>query len=107
MRKNKSLRGTYRMTIYFDYKMYERFFKWLLEHWPMCMKVTGEAPFGYFDKPICDGDIGRLPYTSATFPSQIQWWINKNCPYRNVKVRARARLKTKVLNWWYYKIKKS
>jgi hypothetical protein len=92
--------------IYLNFNNHARLHAWLNVHRQMCEKVTGVNPVSCIAKPIAPIDMKTLPFTHASFPEQVQWWVNKYCPYPYAKKPARAKLKTKILNWYYYKFKK-
>ena len=92
------------MKICLTFNQNARAYSWFMQNRDLCKQVTGKTLLDYIAKPITDRDLGPLTYTHCEFPNEVQWWVNKHCPYGFVKLPARAKLKTKGLNWYVYKM---
>lgn len=95
------------MKIYLTFNQNARLFSWLQKNRHLCRQVTGHDAVECVAIPLTDRDLGPLPYTHADFPSPVQWWLDKHCPYPYVKSGKGKRYPLLLmLKDWYYKRKK-
>jgi hypothetical protein len=95
------------MRFYLTYNQQARLFSWLQRNKKACIRLTGENPLMSISRLLAPMDLGMLPVAHAEFPDNVQWWIDRNCPYPYVKSGKRKKnLALSIKNWYQLKIKK-
>ena len=94
--------------IYLKFNQHARLYSWLQQHSDLCRAVTGKNPVECIAKPIAAIDLKTLPYTHADFPPDVQWWVDKHCPYHFVKTGEGKKhpILLIIKDWYYHKVKK-
>ena len=95
------------MRHYLTYNQQARLFGWMQKNKKGCIRLTGHNPLVYISRLLAPMDLGGLPMAHAEFPDNVQWWVDRYCPYPYVRSGKRKRnLVLSVKNWYQRKLKK-